>query len=295
MESIPRAWQRIRYLRRGIGVRRTVSRVCRKVIAPVYRYETGYVVVRDVPERSSSDRLNEGGENRVDDCVVLDSLDDLRAVERYIPKSISISNVRSHLALDPGSVVILARHSGAGALGDGVVGYRTCRRGQFSAFWVEGRIADDVLFVVNTEVLPQYRGKRIQSRIRAATFEYCRRRGIRKICGHVSAHNRPSIVAVRGGQDRCSYRVCVRSWRALRFWHIIRTNQTRHRGVRMRPQGSMTLSSCTTGTPFRKGAEQGRKFGVPNGDWTSVDNQSVEALARGLMSRKALEKLFVAP
>jgi len=35
--------------------------------------------------------------------------------------------------------------------------------------------------------------------------------------------------------------------------------------------------------------------GVPNGDWTSVDNQSVEALARGLMSRKALEKLFVAP
>ena len=195
LESVTRAWQRIRYLRRGIGLRRTVLRVCQRVIAPVYRRETGYLVVRDVPQKSSSDPVNEGGENGVDDCVVLDSLDDLRAVERYIPATIPISDLRSHLALDPRSMVVLARQSGAGALGDGVVGYRTCRRGQFSAFWVELPIADDILFVVDTEVLPEHRGKRVQSRLRAATFEYCRKRGLRKSCGHVSAHNQPSIVA----------------------------------------------------------------------------------------------------
>ena len=201
---ILRLWKRLQYLHRGIGLKRMTLRIAQKIVAPVYRHEVAYIVVRDVKQRGSPKLPKGNNRGHVDtECVVLETLESLKQVLSELPSSIPIDSLINHLTAGPERILILARRLKVTGSGKQVIGYRRCETGIFSALGVRAKIAGDILFVHHTEILPDYRGHRIQQAIRDATYRYCQRNGLHKICGVVLAHNLPSIMAhTRNREDR---------------------------------------------------------------------------------------------
>lgn len=188
-------WQRVQYLYYGIGFKDMTLRIAQKIISPLYQHEVGYIIVRNVQARDPLVPQSGVKDNVGTECIILETLESLRCVECEIPSPITVNKLKSHLVHGSESIIVLARRPNSTGSGNEVVGYRTCQRGIFFTPWLKKSLSSDILFVLDTEVLPQYRGQRIQHIIRAATYEYCQINGLKKICGVVLAHNRPSIVA----------------------------------------------------------------------------------------------------
>jgi GNAT superfamily N-acetyltransferase len=192
-------WQRLQYLWRGIGFTGTVKRIAARILSPIYRRQVVYIVVRDVTLQEPAGLRNRDEPDT--ECIVLEAPEDIRALRGDLPDSIPYDTLRRHLAARPANIVILAFRT-HGARRE-CAGYRTCARGLVQILGLSGHVSSDILCAVHTEVLPPYRGTRVQQALRAATYEYCRRKGLRRICGFISTHNRPSVRAhTRHDEDR---------------------------------------------------------------------------------------------
>ena len=101
--------------------------------------------------------------------------------------------------LEQGCVILLARRPKNNGSGKEVVGYAIYQQGVFSVFGHLRKISSDFLFTHYGEVLPEYRGQRIQQMSIRARIRYCRSNGIKKCCSSVGIYNRPSIIGRRGG------------------------------------------------------------------------------------------------
>lgn len=187
------AWLRFRYLYRGIGAKGTFLRIFQKIIAPIYRYEVGYITFRYVNPGPDPDVPGPDRDSMGTHAVVLETPAALRAFEKEIPGSIPLDRLKKHLSQGKGWIIVLARRPAASGQGCEVVGYRLCRRGYFSALGIRGTVSPEFLFILHNEVIPKYRGQRVQFTARVAMDDYCRRHGITKICGFVLAHNKPSL------------------------------------------------------------------------------------------------------
>jgi GNAT superfamily N-acetyltransferase len=185
----------LRYFCRGTGVTGAVHQIARKLIAPIYRRDVQYILLRSVESQDAAAPGNAEGDSPRTECITLESSGSLRALESEIPSSFrySVEDLEEHL--EQGCVVFLARRPKNTGSGKEVVGYNISQRGVFSAFGRTRRISSDVFFSRYTEVLPEYRGRRIQQILVRARIEYCRVHGLTKRCTTVGTENRPAILA----------------------------------------------------------------------------------------------------
>jgi GNAT superfamily N-acetyltransferase len=185
----------LRYFYRATGLAGVTAQITRKVIAPIYRREVQYILIRDVESPDAPDPRTEVGDSPGTECIVLESPEALRPMESEIPSSFrySVEEFREHL--EQGCVVFLARRPRDTGPGKHVVGYNISRRGAFLVFGRPRSVPSDMFFSQYTEVLPEYRGQRIQQVLIRARIEYCRAHGLKKRCTSVGTENRPAMLA----------------------------------------------------------------------------------------------------
>lgn len=194
---ILRNWQRMQYLYRGIGLKGTTLRATQKIISPIYRHEVGYIIVEYVEERDFHTPQSRTEDHAQTEYLVLETPESLREVMSEIPSTTMIDRLRKHLSAGPGRIAILLYQPTATGSRKQFIGLRTLARGQFIAPRLTAKVSDNILFVCDNEILPQYRGQRLAEKLRNATREYCRRNRLNKICGVIMSHNLPSIAVVR--------------------------------------------------------------------------------------------------
>ena len=185
----------VRYFYRGTGVPGVVLQIARKLLAPIYHREVQYILIHSIESQDVADSVNEEGASPGTECIIVESSASLCAVESEIPSSFrySVDDLKEHL--EQGGIVFLARRPKNTGSGKEVVGYSISQRGVLSAFGRKRRISSDILFTHYTEVLPEYRGRRIQLMLVKARIEYCQRNRVKKRCTTVGTENRPSILA----------------------------------------------------------------------------------------------------
>jgi hypothetical protein len=193
--------QHLQYLYRGGRVSAVLAWVVRALLAPLYQREARYVVARKIPERSPLDSVTREKESTNGECLTLESLEALRAVEGEIPSSLtySVESLRKHLA--QGCVVFLVFCLPRTRQERAFVGYGIYQRGVLSVLGREKTGPANMLFGRYREMLPEYRGQRYSDILRRARDEYCRRNGVQFLCGTISPDNRPSLKSslTRGG------------------------------------------------------------------------------------------------
>ena len=164
------------------------SVLVKKIIAPIYKHEIGYITLTD---EFSNKKYRD---NKETECIVLKTPESLKVWENKISNLIPVSQLRKHLADEIGNCVIFATRPNSSGSGRNVVAYRKVQQGVFSDVWgIKGKLSSDTLFINNTEVLPEYRGKRINRMLMDATQAYCRQNGINKYIGVIGSYNQPSI------------------------------------------------------------------------------------------------------
>jgi hypothetical protein len=138
-----------------------------------------------------------GGEEKVEaECIVVESPEALRAVEQEIPSALtySVESLRNYLARD--CVVFLLFCPEGTSHERAFVGYGIYQLDVLSLLGQEKSIPLNILCTIYHEMLPAYRGQRYSNLMRATRDEYCRKQGVKFLCGTVAPENRPSVKAV---------------------------------------------------------------------------------------------------
>ena len=192
----PQKKRHLQYLYHGGGLPAICAWFVRALLSPLYRREARYVLARKVPERSALDSAG-GGEEKVEaECIVVESPEALRAVEQEIPSSLtySVESLRNYLAR--GCVVFLIFCPEGTSHERAFVGYGIYQLDVLSLLGEEKSIPLNILCTIYHEMLPAYRGQRYSNLMRATRDEYCRKQGVKFLCGTVAPENRPSVKAV---------------------------------------------------------------------------------------------------
>jgi GNAT superfamily N-acetyltransferase len=185
----------LRYFYRGTGVTGVVLQIARHLLAPLYHREVQYILIQNIERQAAADPVNGEGESPGTECLLLESSEALGALAGEIPSSFRYSVADLKEYLEQGCLVFLARKPKDTGSGKEVVGYNISQRGVFSAFGRTRWVSSDILFAHYTEVLPEYRGRKIQQVLVRARIEYCQIHGVKKRCTAVGTENQPSIVA----------------------------------------------------------------------------------------------------
>jgi hypothetical protein len=182
--------RQLQYLYRGTGITGVIRQVGQKLIAPLYRREAQYILIRNEPEVGGGDHSNDRAGI---ECVVIESPEALECERQDIHSVDILQKLRDRL--EKGCIVFLAYRPRATGAGREMTGYAIGQRGVFSALGRQWGIASDILFAHYEEVFPAYRGQRIQQALSRARGMYCRSHVVKRRCGVISVHNRPSLVA----------------------------------------------------------------------------------------------------
>jgi len=172
----------------------------RRLLHAVLRWQKLYIVVRNVdladPETNSTHR---SGESAIE-CDVLATKSALFALKDEFPQSFRDSIERLAGRLADGCIVFVLRTGDALSKGNRIVGYSICQPGVFSAFGGVRRISSDIIFGHYLEFLPEYRGQGLKAILDENRMEYCRRHGLRSLCGVIASHNIASLkTSLRSG------------------------------------------------------------------------------------------------
>jgi len=186
--KILRLFDRLNYLYK-IGFKVMMKRLAKNAISPIYRHETGYITVRG----QDSFPVNEYLDTRGTDCIIFETAEAIREWENRVSLSIPYQSLYGHLCNTPHSMVIFAIRPTKDGSSRKVVGFRYCQKGVIIFLDFKKSLPMDILFVNHTEVLPKYRGQRVNRLMMNKTNEYCLQNGLTKIIGVISAHNIPSV------------------------------------------------------------------------------------------------------
>lgn len=187
---ILQVWGRLKYLYR-ISPRVMIRRIFHKIIAPIYRREVCYVNLNTPKEN------NKVTDNKGTKCIVLKTPKSIQVWKNRISPLALFYKLESHLADDPESIVILATRPEFNGSGKTVIGYQMCQPNVFIAPGIKEKLPLNSLFIVHSEVFPEYRGQNVNRIIFSTTREFCRQNGLTKTLSVVSAHNQPSIEAIK--------------------------------------------------------------------------------------------------
>ena len=188
LKKINQKWQHLKYLNK-ISPIVMVNRLVKKIIAPIYKHEIGYITLRDEFD------IRKYNDNTETKCVVLKTPVSLEVWEKNISNLIPVNKLKKRLADGIGSFVIFATRPNSSGSGRKVVAYRKVQQGVFydDRWRIRGKLSPDTLFTNNIEVLPEYRGQRINRMMMDAADNICRRNGINKVIGVIESYNQPSI------------------------------------------------------------------------------------------------------
>ncbi len=212
--------QHLQYLYRGGRLSAVFAWLVRALLSPLYYREARYVLARKVPERSSLGSAS-GGEGNVEgECIMVESPEALRAVEGEIPSSLtySLESLRKHLA--QGCVVFLIFCPKETGQERAFIGYGIYQRNVLFVLGREKAVSLNILCSRYHEMLPKYRGQRYSDIMRFARDEYCRKNGVKFLCGTVAPDNRSSVKSVltRGGYKVIGTAVRVSILRGCFVW-----------------------------------------------------------------------------
>jgi len=190
----PRKRQHIQYLYRGGGLPAVLAWAIRALLSPLYYREARYLVARKIPEVGSETESLDG------QCLTVESLEALRAVEGEISPAITYPLKRLRKYLAQGAVIFLIFRPQGPGQERAFVGYGIDQCGVLSVLGREKAAPFRILFTRYGQTLPEYRGQRYNDTLRVAREEYCRKHAIQFICGTVAPDNRSSLsVAARVG------------------------------------------------------------------------------------------------
>jgi hypothetical protein len=166
----------------------------RACVSPLYYREARYIVARKIPAVGSETESLDG------QCLTVESLEALRAVEGEIPPAITYSLKRLRQYLAQGAVLFLIFRPKGPGQERAFVGYGIDQSRVLSVLRREKAAPFRILFTRYGETLPAYRGQRYNDTLRVAREEYCRKHALQFICGTVAPDNRSSLsVAARVG------------------------------------------------------------------------------------------------
>jgi GNAT superfamily N-acetyltransferase len=172
---------------------RTTRRIAAALLTGIYRRQAAYVFGHVITPGDAGATFHAEGESSEVECLIVESAAALDDCQMEIPAVFRDSADTLKSRLDQGCIVILAYLPGAKAPDKHIVGYSLRQRGVFSALGRQRNISADILFTHYVEVLPEYRGQRLASRLTGAALEYCRKNGLTRLCSVVMTHNQPSI------------------------------------------------------------------------------------------------------
>ncbi|MEN8243429.1 MAG: GNAT family N-acetyltransferase [Thermodesulfobacteriota bacterium] len=182
-------WEKIRYQYRGVGFAKTIIKIAYKILSPIYRHDTYYIAVEtihtDIP---GANKIN----NSEIECVVHEKSDRFRLCEYKTIPSIPMNKIKKLLE-NPNSISIIAFRQDRIDPEKKIVGFRICEPGIFYAPGVKFRVSPAILAIIHTEVLPKYRGQKINAILWKATYEICQQREFTKAYGLISIHNYQSL------------------------------------------------------------------------------------------------------
>jgi len=185
IDRLPRLAEVQRHAFTAAGVRR--------LLRAVLRWQKLYIVVDNVDVADSKTHLNhQSGESAIQ-CDVLETTSALLALKNEFPQSFRDSVERLAQRIDNGCIVFVLRTGDAPSKRNRIVGYSISQSGVFSAFGSVHRIYSDIIFGHYTEILPEYRGRRLKALLDEKRMEYCWMHGLRSICGVISSDNIASL------------------------------------------------------------------------------------------------------
>jgi len=212
--------QHLRYLYRGGGLPAVLTWLVQAFLSPLYYREARHVLARKVPERNSLGSTSRGEGNVEGECIIVESPEALRAVEGEIPSSLtySLESLQKHLA--QGCVVFLIFCPKETRQGRAFVGYGIYQRDMLFVLGREKVVPLNILCSRYHEMLPEYRGQRYSDAMRFTRDEYCRKHGVKFLCGTAAPDNRPSLKSVltRGGYQIVGTAVRVSILRGRFVW-----------------------------------------------------------------------------
>jgi GNAT superfamily N-acetyltransferase len=212
--------QHLQYLYHGGGLPAVIAWALRALLSPLYYREARHIVARKMPEQNPLDSIDEERERTDSECLTVESLEALQAVEGEIPSSITypLESLRKYLA--QGCVIFLVFCPKSSGQERDFVGYGIDRRSVLSVLGREKAAPFDILFGRYREILPEYRGQRYSDVLLLAREEYCRKNGVKLWCGTVSPDNRPSLKSTlaRGGYQIVGTAVRVSFLRGRFVW-----------------------------------------------------------------------------
>jgi len=212
--------QHIQYLYRGGGVPAVIAWAIQALFSPLYHREARYIVARKIPERTPRDSLAREKERTDGECLTVESLEALRAVEGEISSSItySLESLRKYLA--QGGVIFLVFSAQRTGQERAFIGYGIYQRGVLSVLGREKAVPFNILFGRYREMLPEHRGQRYSNILRVAREEYCHKNGVQFLCGTIAPDNRPSLKSsfTRGGYQIVGTAVRVSLLRGRFVW-----------------------------------------------------------------------------
>ena len=147
----------MRYLYRGGGIPAVIAWVVRALLSPLYYREARHIVAQKIPERSPRGFVDRERESADGECLILESPEALRTVEREIPSSIThpLESLRKYL--EQGCVIFLVFCPKRTEQERAFVGYGIDRRGVLSVLGREKAVPFDILCGRYLEILPEYR------------------------------------------------------------------------------------------------------------------------------------------
>jgi hypothetical protein len=192
----------------------------RALLSLLYYREARHIVARKMPERTPLDSLNKEKESPDCECLTVESLEALRAVEGEIPPSITYPLAGLRECLAQGCVIFLVFRPREAGQGRAFVGYGIYQHNVLSVLGRERTVPLNILCSRYHEMLPEYRGQRYSDVMRSTRDEYCRRHGVKFLCGTVSPDNRSSVksVLMRGGYQVVGTAVRVSLLRGRFIW-----------------------------------------------------------------------------
>jgi len=195
LSRILQIWDRLKYLYR-INPRVMIRRIVHKIIAPIYRHEVGYITLNGPLAHKETD-------NKGTKCIVLNTPESLHAWRNGISPLLPFNTLERHLADDSESIVVLATRPDFSGSGKKVIGYRMCQPNMFVAPGIKEKLPLNCLFIIHTEVFPEYQRQKVNRIMRSTTNEFCRQKGLTKVLGVILTHNQPSIKSykyLKGGR-----------------------------------------------------------------------------------------------
>ena len=185
----------LRYYYRGTGLVGILRKSLRTLLRPLYYREAYYILTRRLDEQETRDCTSTEWWDLETDCSIIESVEALHAIQHEIPASFRHSVTDFAVSLERGCVLVIVRRPKADEGGKLVVGYDISERGVCSIQGYERAISPEIAWGRYSEILPEYRGRRLHEMLVSVRFEYWRRNGVKKSGGTIEVHNRPSLLA----------------------------------------------------------------------------------------------------